>query len=66
MFAISFRHCLQVCGAFGADLRGERIQPGNGNKTIDEYLDRLCGYVHEVTRELPVCSPKEKMGPRKT
>jgi CheY-like chemotaxis protein len=48
--------------AFGADLREGASSPETVNKTVDEYLDRLCGYVHEVTKELPVCSPKRKNG----
>lgn len=48
--------------AFGADLRESASSAETVNKTVDEYLDRLCGYVHEVTKELPVCSSKGKNG----
>jgi DNA-binding response OmpR family regulator len=48
--------------AFEADLRHGASSPETVNKTIDDYLDRLCGYVHEVTKELPVCGPKGKNG----
>ncbi len=47
--------------SFGADLRGNAHSQETVNKTVDEYLDVLCGYVHEVTRELPICKTKGKI-----
>jgi response regulator of citrate/malate metabolism len=46
--------------SFGADLRANACSADSVNKTVDEYVDRLCGYVHEVTRELPVCRINKK------
>lgn len=46
--------------SFGADLRGNACNSENVIKTVDEYLDKLCGYVHEVTKGLPHCKAKRK------
>ncbi|MCA1959172.1 MAG: response regulator [Desulfomonile sp.] len=39
--------------AFGADLRANAENPQAVNATVDEYLDRLCSVVQEVSRMLP-------------
>ncbi|MBI5252117.1 MAG: response regulator [Desulfomonile tiedjei] len=41
--------------SFGADLVENAYDPETVKRTVDEYLDTLCSYVHEVTKELPVC-----------
>jgi ActR/RegA family two-component response regulator len=39
--------------AFGADLRARANDPDAVNATVDEYLDRLCAAVQEVSSMLP-------------
>ncbi len=47
--------------AFGADLTERSHDPASVNRTVDEYLDRLCSLVVEVSRKLPVC-PSNRVG----
>jgi hypothetical protein len=44
--------------AFGADLRAELDDPEAIRATVDEYVDRLCASVTEVSNMLPKCPPK--------
>lgn len=46
--------------AFGADLRAENNDPAAVLATVDEYLDRLCAVVVEVSGKLPVCRNKSR------
>lgn len=41
--------------AFGADLRAELDDPEAIRATVDEYVDRLCASVTEVSNMLPKC-----------
>ncbi|MEJ2716881.1 MAG: response regulator [Deltaproteobacteria bacterium] len=41
--------------AFGADLRAEIDNPEAIKATVDEYVDRLCASVTEVSNMLPKC-----------
>ncbi len=50
--------------AFGADLRAYSGDANEVERTVDEYLDRLCGVVKEVSEELPSC-PKGRKGQAK-
>jgi hypothetical protein len=44
--------------AFGADLRARANDPDAVNATVDEYLDRLCAAVREVSSMLPKAHDK--------
>lgn len=44
--------------AFGADLRAEIDDPEAIKATVDEYVDRLCASVTEVSNMLPKCPQK--------
>jgi DNA-binding response OmpR family regulator len=46
--------------AFGADIRAQADDERAVREFVDEYLDRLCSVVVEVSGALPVC-PKEKL-----
>ena len=48
--------------SFGADLRSNAHNPEEVGRTVEEYLDKLCNYVHEVGRELPECKAGQKIG----
>jgi DNA-binding response OmpR family regulator len=41
--------------AFGADLRAQADDAPAVRETVDEYIDRLCGVVVEVSEMLPRC-----------
>ena len=56
--------------AFGADLVERAHDPVAVHRTVDEYLDRLCSVVVEISRKLPACPAKQtgnggSNGPRK-
>lgn len=48
--------------AFGADLAERSHDPAEVSRTLDEYLDRLCATIVEVSRQLPVCPVKYEKG----
>jgi two-component system response regulator RegA len=47
--------------AFGADLSERASDPAAVTRTVDEYLDRLCSVVVEISRKLPAC-PADRKG----
>lgn len=47
--------------AFGADLRARANDPDAVNATVDEYLDRLCAVVQEVSTMLPEARDKRRL-----